>query len=218
MTFVPFGSLETRGTSPIESDIERVQRRRVHLLALAVGAGLFASEKGDAAPSERGKSGRNGILGGGGLHHITVRTNDWDRTVRFYEQVLGFTTLMSWNEHAGTMDERLKSTGKDIQRWAYLDSGDGNFVEIFEDFSFVPPPSGTTDPTKNPGSPLVHFGVRTSQVDKVCARARSLGATVLADPVDYTINPTTGGRPVVMRLTFLQGPNGEWIELLQNGP
>jgi len=219
MRLFPFRPRHTAAPAPSsESDVERVRRHRIQLLTLAAGVGLLASAEGDAGTSERRNPGRNRILGGGGLHHTTVRTNDWDRTLKFYEQVLGFTTLMSWNEHTGTMDERLNSTGKDMQRWAYLDSGDGTYIEIFEDPWFVPPASGTTDPTKNAGSAIVHFGLRTSQVDQVCARARALGATVLADPVDYTINPTSGGHPLLMRITFLQGPNGEWVELLQNGP
>src|SRR2546429_2752086 len=100
MRLFPFRPRQTAAATPSsESDVERVRRDRIQLLTLAAGVGLLASAEGDAGTSERRNPGRNRILGGGGLHHTTVRTNDWDRTLKFYEQVLGFTTLMNWNEH-----------------------------------------------------------------------------------------------------------------------
>ena len=195
-----------------------VPRRRAVLLALSTGLGLAAARRGEAATPQRGRPGRNAVLGGGGIHHTTVRTNDWERSLQFYEQVLGFRVLAAWEERDGSMDERLAGIGAHSQRWAYLDSGDGSCIEIFEDRSFTPPAPDATDPTKSPGGPLVHFGLRTTRIDEVCKRAHALGVRVLEDPVDYTLHTTTGQGAIVMRLFFVQGPNGEWIELVQNAP
>jgi glyoxylase I family protein len=170
------------------------------------------------AASERRKPGNNSVLGAGGLHHVAIRTRDWDRTLRFYQMALGFSVKLIWEERDGTMTERLAGTGRKSQRWAYLDSGDGTYVEVFEDPAFVVPPTSTTDPTKNAGSAIVHLALRTSRVDQVCENARAGGAIDVISPVDYTLHTTTGQGSVVVRLGFLQGPNGEWIELLQNAP
>lgn len=191
------------------------ERRRT-LLALGLAAGASQMPlTGEAAAA----AARNPILGGGGgVHHVTVRTRDWDQTLHFYQQVLGFTIAAAWQERSGDMDERLAGTKPATQRWAYLDSGNGSCVEIFDDPAYVPPAAGSTDPTRNAGDPIVHFSLRTTRVDEVCAHARKMGVTVLGDPVDFTLKTTTGQGDVVVRIGFVQGPSGEWIELLQNAP
>lgn len=153
-----------------------------------------------------------------GLHHVAIRVRDWDRTLRFYGEVLGYHVKLSWEEGTGTLSERLAQGNPRSQRWAYLDTGDGAYLEIFDDPSFVPPPATESDPVKNPGGALVHFGVRTSDIDGVCQRARAHGGTVMGDPTDYTLHTTTGQGAVTVRLCFLQGPNGEYIELLEDAP
>ena len=59
------------------------------------------------------------------------------------------------------------------------------------------------------------MGVRTSRIDHVFEIARSHGVTTLGAPQDFTLHTTTGQGPIVVRLCFLQGPSGEWIELIQ---
>lgn len=39
----------------------------------------------------------NPILGGnGGFHHVCVKTRDWDKTMAFYQDVLGCTEKVAW--------------------------------------------------------------------------------------------------------------------------
>jgi glyoxylase I family protein len=201
---------------PISSG--RVNRRLVCSLGLAAGAALLPLPDANLAASERRTSGNNSVLGHGGVHHVAIRTRDWNRTLSFYQKALGFSVKLIWEERNGTMSERLAGTGPKSQRWAYLDSGDGTYIEVFEDLAFVAPASGATDPVQNSGSAIVHFALRTSRVDEVCKNARGGGAIDVISPVDYTLHTTTGQGLVVVRLGFLQGPNGEWIELLQNAP
>lgn len=195
-----------------------VSRRSLLTLGLAAGATALTVVDGAVAGASRRQPGRNPILGKGGVHHVAVRTRDWDKTLQFYQQVLGFRVALAWQERVGDMSERLSGTRPNTQRWAYLDSGDGTCIEVFEDPDFVPPSAGSTDPTSNPGNAIVHFGLRTSRVDAVCEHARRLGATLLGDPLDFTLETTTGQGAIVVRIGFLQGPSGEWIELIQNTP
>jgi glyoxylase I family protein len=152
------------------------------------------------------------------VHHVTVRTRDWARSLDFYQQVLGFTVKMAWQEYSGTMDARLAGDQPGNQRWAYLDSGDGTCIEIFEDPAFAPPAAASTDPTSNMGDAIVHFALRTSRIEQVYTHVRQLGATVAGSPVDYTLHTSTGQGAVVVRLFFIQGPSGEWIEVMQHAP
>jgi catechol 2,3-dioxygenase-like lactoylglutathione lyase family enzyme len=186
-----------------------VSRRSLVALGLAAGSGTFCG------PAAAAGGGHNPVLGKSGLHHAAVRTRDWDRTLAFYQQVLGCTVRMAWEETLGDMSERLAEARPRNQRWAYLDVGNGTYIEVFEDFSFVPPAADASDPTRNAGGAHVHMGLRTSRIDHVFEIARSHGVTTLGAPQDFTLHTTTGQGPIVVRLCFLQGPSGEWIELIQ---
>ena len=56
-------------------------------------------------------AGNNNILGGGGLHHVAIRTTDLDTSVKFYTEVLGMKTVVAFKP-----DERS---------FVQLDAGDG---------------------------------------------------------------------------------------------
>ena len=61
--------------------------------------------------------GSNSKIGGGGFHHVAIRVYDFDATVRFYTEVLGFTDKVRW--------------GEGDNRAIMLDTGDGNYLEVF---------------------------------------------------------------------------------------
>lgn len=136
----------------------------------------------------------NSILGGGGFHHVCVKTRDWDRTMRFYQETLGCTTKLTWN------------LGGKGPRATMLDTGDGNYIEVFHDESYTPAPNGS----------VVHFALRTTKLDEVAARVRAAGAKITVEPKDVTIATTNGVGPVPIRIFFCEGPNGEIIEFFQN--
>jgi glyoxylase I family protein len=133
----------------------------------------------------------NPILGGGGVHHAAIKTSDWDRTMHFYQEILGFTVRIAW--------------GAAPKRAVYLDAGDGSYLEVFEDLSFAPAPNGA----------IVHFCLRTTRIDAVCERVRAFGSRITLEPRDATLDSTNGAGLVPIRLCFFDGPGGEVIELLQ---
>jgi catechol 2,3-dioxygenase-like lactoylglutathione lyase family enzyme len=202
-----------------ENNMVALSRR--HLISGLVGS-VAALSVADATGAERTKisSTVNPVLGEGGIHHAAIRTRDWDRTLDFYRQVLGCHIRLAWREVLGTMDERLSAADahRRDQRWAYLDVGDGTCIEVFEDNNFVPPRAGTTDPTNTDDSPCVHVGIRTSRLDHVWETARRFGASLGNGPTEYTLHSTSGQGPVKVRLCFIQGPSGEWIELIEGAP
>jgi glyoxylase I family protein len=196
-----------------------INRRQLLTGMLASGASALPLAAGHATTLDNASAQPNPVLGVGGIHHTAIRTRDWDRTLKFYHEVLGFRTKLAWQEVLGSMDERLGADASRPrnQRWAYLDSGDGTCVEVFEDANFSPPPSGT-DPTNTAGSPIVHVGIRTSRLDHVWGNARAFGCPVGDGPTAYTLHTTSGQGPIVVRLCFIQGPSGEWIELIEHAP
>ncbi|MCF7688638.1 MAG: VOC family protein [Cephaloticoccus sp.] len=134
----------------------------------------------------------NPILGGGGFHHVCVKTRDWEATMRFYRTGLGCTDKITWAAAP--------------QRAAMLDCGDGNYIEVFEDLAWAPAPLG----------PIYHFALRTTRINEVVAHLRDLGVKITLEPKPVRIATTNGGGEVPATIAFCEGPNGESVELLQN--
>ena len=135
-------------------------------------------------------AGHNDTLGGGGFHHVAIRAWDFDASVKFYTEGLGFTRKIGW--------------GEDEKRAVMLDAGDGNYLEIFANGSEGKKPEGA----------ILHLALRTTDVDSAMEKARAAGAEITTEPKDVEIQSTPGPTPV--RLAFCKGPDGEIIEFFQN--
>lgn len=135
-------------------------------------------------------SGTNTALGGGGFHHVAIRARDFDASMRFYTAGLGFKEKIAW--------------GEGNARAVMLDTGDGNYLEIFA--------GGTNEP--KPEGAILHFAMRTTDCDAATKRAVAAGAVVTMQPRALTIDSRPGPTPV--KISFVKGPDGEVIEFLQN--
>ncbi len=133
-------------------------------------------------------AGQNKKIGGGGFHHLAMKTADFDKSVKFYTEGLGFEKSISW--------------GEGDSRAVMLDTGDGNFFELFA--------GGTPD--EKPEGALLHVAFRTDNCDMALNQAITAGARVTMEPTDVDIksDPVT---PV--RIAFCKGPDGELIEFFQ---
>lgn len=129
----------------------------------------------------------NTTLGGGGFHHVAIRVRNFDATIRFYSDVLGFKEKVRW--------------GEGDKRAMMLDTGDGNYLEVF-----------AGGPAQQPEGLFYHVAFRTTECDAVVARARAAGAQITTEPKDVAIPSTP---PTKVRLAFFKGPDGEMIELFQ---
>lgn len=120
---------------------------------------------------------------------MAIKTADWAATIGFYTEALGLTEKIAWGQAPG--------------RAIMLDTGDGNYLEVFEDLAYRPDPNGA----------ILHFALRTDDCDAALERARSAGAEVTVEPKDVAIS----SQPVTpVRIAFCQGPEGAVIEFFQN--
>lgn len=133
--------------------------------------------------------GTNEKIGGGGFHHVALRANDFDATVRFYTEGLGFKEVNSW--------------GEGDKRAILLDSGDGNYMEVF---------AGGTGEIRPEGA-FFHVAFRSNNIDGAVAAAVAAGAVVTVEPKDVILgnNP-----PTPVRIAFVKGLNGEILEFFQS--
>ena len=142
-------------------------------------------------------NGHNTTIGGGGFHHLALRANDYDATLKFYCEGLGFRRAYGWGE-----DGRAK--GEKDSRVALLDTGDGNYLEVF---------AGGTETL--PEGVFMHYALRTTDCDSAIERAKQAGATVTMEPKNFT--PAHPDEPVhTFRIGFVRGLNGELIEFFQH--
>ena len=132
------------------------------------------------------RSGNNLKLRGGGLHHIAIEASDFDRSLRFYTEGLGFRNVLTFPEESQTV--------------AMLDTGDGTYVELFS--------GGTKEKTSGA---LLHFAVRTDDCDAATEQARAAGGSITWEPTEVVLE---GDPPLPVRYSFCEGPDGEQIELL----
>lgn len=124
-----------------------------------------------------------------GFHHTAIQAAEFDRTVQFYTDVLGFKTKITWGDRP--------------KRAIMLDAGAGDYLEIFE-----------RDPITAGDAPILHFALRTDDCAAMLETVRAAGAEVTMETTPVMIESNIGQVPV--RIAFFKGPSGEIVELFEN--
>ncbi len=137
-----------------------------------------------------------------GFHHVAIRAVDFDETIKFYTEGLGFRVHFPF------------SVPGRIDRAAFLDAGDGRFVEIFGQNSTVQAEGRRRfrweDRTEGA---LLHFCLKVVDTDASYAQALAAGAVSRVEPISRRLSE----EPLVeVRIAFVVGPNGEVIEFMQS--
>jgi catechol 2,3-dioxygenase-like lactoylglutathione lyase family enzyme len=137
-----------------------------------------------------------------GFHHVAIRARDFEATLRFYTEGLGCSPHY-----------RFSVPGR-IDRAAFLDFGDGRFVEVFGTESQVQAEGRRRRPDEaaTEGA-LLHFCLRVADVEAAYARALAAGGIERVAPVARRLG---GDPPAEVRIAFVTGPNGEVIEFLHS--
>ena len=140
-------------------------------------------------------AGNNTILGGGGLHHVAIRTQDLDASVKFYTDVLGMKTVVAFEP-----DERS---------FVQLDAGDGSIVELMQDDKAVEPAAER--------NVHWHYALRTTKIEEVMAAVQAAGMQVTVPTKAVTLTNTATDPPSTLpvKVAFFIGPSGELVELFQ---
>ena len=96
-----------------------------------------------------------------------------------------------------------------IDRAAFLDMGDGRYIEVFGQGSTVQSEGRRRSPAEEPTEgALLHFCFRVTDVEAAYSRALAAGAASRIAPM--------AARVVAGEIAFVTGPNGEVIEFLRS--
>lgn len=138
----------------------------------------------------------NELLGGGGLHHVAIRTTDLDASVKFYTEVLQMKVVTAWSP-----DERS---------FVHLDAGDGSIVELMQD----------DQPIESAAERGVHwhFALRTTRIEAAMAAVEAAGMAITVPVKAVTLTNTATNPPSEkpVKVAFFIGPSGEVVELFQD--
>jgi catechol 2,3-dioxygenase-like lactoylglutathione lyase family enzyme len=137
-----------------------------------------------------------------GFHHVAIRAVDFDATIQFYTQGLGFEV-----HYRFSVPDR-------IDRAAFLDTGDGRYIEVFGQGSTVQSEGRRRRPNEEATEgALLHLCLRVTDVEASYARALAAGAVSRIAP---RIARLGGEPPAEVQIAFVVGPNGEVIEFLKS--
>ncbi len=128
---------------------------------------------------------------GCGFHHVAIRTHQFDASLRFYCDGLGFNQKIAWGEKPG--------------RAVMLDTGDGNYLEVFEREG---EPAETTGEAN-----ILHFALRCDDCESATEIARAAGAKVTMEPKEPPVFAEMG---LKTKISFVQGPDGEIVEFFES--
>lgn len=125
-----------------------------------------------------------------GVHHIALSPakENYDKTVGFYTDVLGFSQVRSW--------------GDGENRCIMLSCGDNTVMEIMN--------KGESDSASD--GAFLHIAFQVDEVEELLEKVRVAGYPVTTEPVSVTIASTP---PYPVRIAFFRGPANEHIELFK---
>ena len=137
-----------------------------------------------------------------GFHHVAIRALDFDETIRFYTEGFGFRVHFPF------------SIPGRIDRAAFLDTGDGRFLEVFGPASTVQAEGRRRQPhEERTEGALLHFCLKVADTDASYARAIAAGGQSRVEPRSVRLSEDPLAE---VRIAFVTGPNGEVIEFMQS--
>lgn len=135
-------------------------------------------------------------ISGCGFHHVAIRAQDWDKSLQFYCAGLGFVPKIEWGEAP--------------RRAVMLDTGDGNYLEVFERATQALAERGATRESE---PNLLHLCLRTDDCVAAVEMARNAGAEVTVEAHAPGVFAEKGLKVII---AFVKGPDGEIIEFFQS--
>jgi catechol 2,3-dioxygenase-like lactoylglutathione lyase family enzyme len=143
-----------------------------------------------------------------GFHHASRTVKDMEASLAFYRDLLGLRLLGSGETTSPELEEII-GLGPIRLRWAELDLGGGQFLELFEYLS----PKGKALKQRTSDAGSVHIALTVDDVDALHRRLAAAGVTMRSAPVELTSRDWKGARAL-----YSLDPDGVTVELVEFPP
>ncbi|MGH3430995.1 MAG: VOC family protein [Mycobacteriales bacterium] len=140
-----------------------------------------------------------------GLNHVSITTANLDRALGFYQDLLGLELLGDGEVERPHLD-RIIGLGHVRLRWAELDLGSGQILELFQ--YLEPPGTPLEQRTSDPGS--VHLALNVDDIHTIHTRLIAAGVTTRSEPIPIPTGNWAGAWSL-----YAVDPDGVTIELIQ---
>ncbi len=135
----------------------------------------------------------NNIIKGCTFHHVALQTSDFEKSLKFYTEGLGFEIFRTFTA----------STGKKV---ALVDIGEGSYFELFSD-------GEKTDAKRDGAGCYFHLALKVDDAESAYARAVEYGGEEMGKAPRAMTLPSDPPMPAT--IGFIKGPDGEEIEFFQ---
>jgi catechol 2,3-dioxygenase-like lactoylglutathione lyase family enzyme len=138
-----------------------------------------------------------------GIHHTAISTGDFERSLRFYRDLLGFEVVYSssWEKGTETTD-RIVGLKDSAARIAMLKAGNA-CIELFQYSSPTPKPAEPMRPVCDHG--ITHLCLNVTDIDKEYERLNAAGMRFHCPPQHMG----------ALKATYGRDPDGNVVELLE---
>jgi len=124
-----------------------------------------------------------------GFHHVAIKVINFDQSVEFYKKAFDMSIKMEW--------------GQGDSRSAMLEFSDGECIEIF-----------SLGQMETPQGKWLHIAFNVDSTEESFQTAINAGAKIKMAPTEMDLQTRNG--IVKIKIAFVEGPNGEELELFEN--
>lgn len=136
------------------------------------------------------------------LRHVGITVTDLEESMAFYQEVFGFEVLRIMNESGEHIDKFLALSDVKVKT-VKLKDPNGGIIELLKYYSH---------PNKKENRNVTHIGcshiaLTVENLDLILANIQKRGYNINSEP-QYSPDG-------MVKLTFCQGPDGVWLELVE---
>jgi lactoylglutathione lyase len=146
------------------------------------------------------------------IYHVGFIVSDIELSLKWYTEVLGLKVEREIRELEGEWISAVTGFESTKMKMVWVGTGEGYSIELDQ---YISPPGSETPAMQDRNDVrAAHVGIQVDDVHAEYQRLSELGVLFAGSPPEKLPNKYPWARCA----TFLQDPDGNWIELLEREP